>query len=93
MLSIGVESGGYEIGGLPVSTGTLGGVALVADTMSGGPVSVPRVSRADGAGGRVHVACGAVIVALGAVGVGLLVRRHVDPGTGCVALHWVAVRV
>jgi hypothetical protein len=55
--------------------------------------SVLRVTRTDGARIRVHVAGGAVIVALGAVRIGLHVRRDVSPVARGVALDRMAVRV
>jgi hypothetical protein len=55
--------------------------------------SVPRIPRADGAGVRVHVADGTVVVALGAVGIGSGVRRHIGPAAGDVPLNGVATRI
>jgi hypothetical protein len=53
--------------------------------------SVPRIPRADGAGVRVHVAGGAIVVALGAVRVGGDVGRDIGAAARDVALDGVAV--
>jgi hypothetical protein len=51
---------------------------------------VPRITRADGSGLRIDVAGGAVVVTLGVVRIGLLVRLHIGATAVRVALHRVA---
>lgn len=54
---------------------------------------VSRIPRSDGTGVRIHVAGSAVVVALGAVGIGCGVRCHISSAVRRVTLDAVASRI
>ena len=56
-------------------------------------VSVARRPRPDDTRVRIHIACGAVVVTLSAIRVGLLVRLHIGSRAGDMTLHRMTVRV
>lgn len=65
----------------------------LSDAPSISVILVPRVTGTDGTGVRVHVAGGAVIVALGVVRIGGHMGLHVGAAVRSVALDAVALRV
>ena len=60
---------------------------MVAAGVFSGSSSVLRISRADGAGVRIHIAGGAEVVSLGAVRIRRYMRRHIGPAAGDVSLE------